>query len=246
MKKICLLLAVMLSVFSCQKASTLSREVRFSLPFLSGDLTKADLAEIETALSAANPTTAPYNTIQSTSVEARHYTCRVGQSVTLPLDTYSVTGTYAPEVGLQKFRGLTIANEPTYVISETIVVTEDSDVFTLGAEYKCFALVLDKSVSKSYSLVNTGGALSPVSAYVTTGDVSVCFGVASSATGSYSLTVAPVDNVNYEPTTIGLGFGGGSGAVALEYGKWYSFSADAAITSSGNMGVNFPTWVNGN
>ena len=246
MKRLLIAFVAILSLLACSKQEVSYKTVVFSLPAVqSGSMTKADAVAVSTALSAANPKTMPFITIQSTSVAGRCYKSRVGQSVTLPLDTYTVTGTYAPSTGIAKFLNLRISDEPSYKIEQTITVTEDSSVYELGVIYQCFALVIDSSVSSKYSFINEGGAVAPVTSFVFTDGIGVCFGVPSVSAPVYSLTVSPADEVNYEATTYRLGYGSGQGDIMLSYGKWYCFSPGEVTTQSGNLGIAYPEWEAG-
>lgn len=244
------MMAAALSVASCISTVSEPVTVLFSLSGVrAGTLTKAaDGNEIDAALTATNPPDDIVITLTSTSVSTRVYTATIGTPVTLPADTYRVTGNYKPRA-VGDAVGNDIYKSPSYAIDETVTIGEEGGQYPLTARYTCFALVIDYTENAMYRHWQ-GNAVGWVEFphFTRTGDVGVAYIGLDYIWDSinYQLKVIPKDMINYEETLYTLVGKARAGCFKVEAGRWYAFSASGVATVAGDLSISFPAWIDGN
>lgn len=153
---------------------------------------------------------------------------RSGESVSVPVGEYSVSGSHAPVT--VSCGGIELAEEPSYEVDEVLTVRNGVSQYVVNARWSCWALVLDGHESNGYLCNGVPmGLAGPVGgfyvAYVMGGD-------------DWVLTVQPVDEDVYGMTEIEVD---GS---EMQAGAWYEFRAGRLWQGSG-MTVEFPEWTEG-
>lgn len=237
----------MLAVLACTPALERTAIVTFSTRGVaSGDLpTKGVSDAVLGAVSASAPSLAPYITLTSKSNPARTYEVRTGAPYTVAVDSYSVTGVGGGSASLAIYQGK-VYPEFRYSVSDDITVGDEGGEFELAASYSCFAVVFDKSAVASVSFLDSGGRGWSEPSFVG-GDADYGVYFLSGSWGSANplrAVFTPKDDVNFESTTISLGYSGCE--VNVSNGRWYLFSPAAVSVTSGEFGVSLPEWVAGN
>lgn len=198
-------------------------------------------------LSATAPTGELSLKIVSTTNQARKYTAQPGVPVSLPADTYQVTGEYIPAAAAQVWHG-TAYKEPRFSISSTIEVTEAESTFTIPARYECFALVIDFQECAKYRHTNANITQEDITQWATLDDMGVLYVSCVSAWNSsipYTIQAFPVDTAEGEMQSYSL-ITSGTGGKVVENGKWYCFSPGKVDKLSGTIATSFPAWEDGN
>lgn len=239
MKKILLFLSVLI-LSSCMKTSEQTIIVKISSIQI-GSLTKVDPSG---AFEATTPTAIPDLTLQSTSIPARKYTVSNGEAVTVPLDTYQVTGSYSP-IQEGAVQGGSVYSRPPFSVSGEITVVTGRDTYSVPAIYDCFALVLDPDLTEKYRIRNTAGSMFDLP-WVFGSSVKVAYIQATWTFPAMTLQSVPVDLANYETTSYGLVTDKSYEGFLVENGKWYCFTPNGVETNSGTIGIDFPQWEQGN
>lgn len=233
-------------MLSCTWGLERTVPVRFSVSGVeSGAMTKTLAEDVLVALSASAPTIAPYITLTSTTNPARVYEVRTGQTYTIAVDTYSVSGTGGGSDYAGVYLNGKVYPQSRYVVSDTVTITEGEDSYSLSASYNCFALVFDKT-SVSELQVLDGGGKSYLTPSFLGGDENygVLFFVGNWTPGQpLRVKAVPVDSVNYEERIYTVAYGGGN--VNVENGYWYLLSPSAIDVTSGGFGVTLPAWGQG-
>ena len=243
MKKTFILAALALILAACTKTTTepQMRSVTFTFGnIVTGSMTKG-AADVLEASAPAGPFILR---LTSTTNPNRTYRVNAGEPATIALDSYRVLCDYYPAGAIDIFRGK-LYSEPCFTASATISVTEDGTI-SIPATYDCWALIIDKAKASSYAVSTSGNPLT-ISSWKEVGDYGVVYVRPSgwSDTYSTSLTVIPADDVNYGLTTYRVCTGSVDGTTKVEAGHWYIFNPDAVETSSGEMGITFPSWEEG-
>lgn len=238
MKKWMILLA--LALVACTKITEQTITVCIS-GIETGSMTKVDPFSV---FAATAPTSIPELTLQSNSISARRYTVSNGEAVSVPLDTYTVTGEYSPnQTGA--IQGGKVFLTPPYSVNASITVTEGKDSYTVPAAYTCFALVLDAATTEKYRTRNPSGSYIDLN-WMAGDAVKVAYIQGQWEFPALPVIVVPKDIANYETTTFGLVTNKDYSGVFVEYGKWYCFGPKGVTTSGGNIGVEIPEWICGN
>lgn len=253
------LLLFVLPLSSCMKDNSQQgggkvAEVSFSIAGvrdggLGGRETKATTftEDLEVLLSQTRPAATPTLSICSTTVPSRKYQAQVGETIPLPLDTYSVTGTCTGIVVEACLAG-GMSKTPSYQINQTITVTEESSEFPLTAQFTCFAVVLDTRECTGYRHSYVNASMVDITTWVQNGDTKLVYVTPTAEITSdkpYKIQAIPADPAEYESQTYKLTSSGGAGTLRLSNGKWYCFSPKGVDTASGDIGVDFPEWEQG-
>lgn len=245
MKPYYIILATLL-VVSCAKEPAQPIEVPITIQvgsITSGPLTKSVAALID----ATAPSGQVSLRLQSKTNPNRRYTVTPGTTVSVAIDTYTVTGEYVPQAVFSCWRGA-FYKEPRYSVSETLSVTADRDTYTIPAAFSSFALIWDKGAVSRYYIWNASGTPEEPTGWVEDDGLAILYGTCTSGwSRDYPLTILaePADDVNYEPTTFSLVTASATGCVLVENGKWYQLNPGAVATSSGSLGVTLPDWTEG-
>ena len=152
---------------------------------------------------------------------------RSGESVTLPVGEYAVSGHYEPEWDTRC--GIAVGSEPSFDVDCALVVRNGVDSYTVPCEYSCWALVMDGDEVREY---RCDGVLLGVAG---SGRYGVAY-ILDSA--EWTLTVVPWDDDVYGETDFAIRDSD------MEDGKWYMYSA-GRLWQSGGIGIDFPDWVQG-
>jgi hypothetical protein len=246
MKK-ALFLAALALLMACTKENQNAEQVTVTFQvggIQTGAITKAGTPEA--ALAASAPSGAITLRLVSTTNDARRYNVTAGQAVSLPADTYNVTGEYIPQVVTAVYHG-NAYREPRYSVSTTIQVTEEETI-TIPARYECIALVIDFTQSAKYLHTNASLNMEEITAWQRSGDYGVIYVACTSywsTAGGYTIQSFPVDEAEGEMRSYRL-HTTGAGGIIVEKGKWYCFSPGEVAKVSGSLAPTFPAWQNGN
>lgn len=234
--------AVAATLASCTPVAQ-EREITINLPgILSGPISKA----ASDVLAATAPTQLPALVLQSRSVPERRYTVTPGVPATVALDTYSVSGEYAPNEEGRIF-GASVFATPPFSVGGEITVTEGQSDYPVSAAYKCIALVLDRSVCSTYKVTGYAGA--PVDLLTFgQGGFAVAYVRGGWTFPGLRLTAVPADPAQYESASYELFTDAqyANGALVVEDGKWYSFGPRGVQTTEGGINLGLPSWEDGN
>lgn len=196
------------------------------------------------AVNAMVPTGVATLRLQGVDVATRVYDVAAGESVRVPLGVYRVSGAYVPtEVGRACYSSLFY--EPSYVVSGDIVVQSGVGEYSVGAQYDCFAVVVDYGDAARVEHSNGADAFVALSTLKREGDYGVVFMQSQSASLAWYLRVFPQDEAGREMRQYILARSGGAGKVAVEDGKWYLLSTREVDKEDGVIGVILPGWQQG-
>ena len=231
---------------SCTSVET-TKTIRLSLSGVeTGAMTKVSSDDVASLIAAtANPYTMTV-TLVSKKNPLRTYEVTIGQSATVAVDEYTVSG----EVGggnrlFNASGGARVTAYPSYHVSQDLTVTEDVDAYTLDAVYDCFALVIDYSLCASYSMTENTGNMAEVEGLTRVGDKGIAYcTVGSWSSQPASLLVTPADPVRYDSKSFRL-YSVPTGTVYVECGRWYCFSPGSLTPATGTFGVSTPDWTMG-
>ena len=211
----------------------------FCLSIESGTFpTKGIAADIAATIPASVPLT-----LTNTATSAV-YNVNTGESITLPIGTYSVAGTYNPTL-LQGIVGTTrfTSRTPKIVVSDEVSVEAGTESYIVSASYQSFAVgVLPSEVSAW-----TGRFKGNIAAveYNEGDDLHWIFVTGNIDPSNYFYTtITPISGS--ERTFTFITSGELEGAVLAEYGKWYIMHPAAPTTQSGSFTLDLPTWQEGN
>ena len=244
MKKTSILAALALILAACTKTipEPQMRSVTFTFGnIVTGTMTKGAADAIE-----ASAPVGPFELrLTSTTNPNRTYRIEAGEPATIAMDSYRVLCDYYPAGAIDVYRGK-LYTEPCFIVNTTVSVTEDGAII-LPAVYDCWALIIDKTKASSYAVTTSTKPLT-ISTWREAGDYGVVYVRPSGWSDTYStqVTVTPVDDINYGLTTYDVCTGSVAGATQVEAGHWHIFNPDAVETSSGEIGISFPSWEGGN
>lgn len=238
------LLLLMFLLAACTKAEPVTKTVTFSIGNIrSGELgTKGTPASI---LSVTAPTGTPALTVASTTNKVRTYTATPGTPVSLPCDTYHVTGRYIPTKTADILRGAAY-QEPRYRLDAQLTITDGQDSYAVPAQYECFAVIADLAEIDHYTHSDPNASQVEMPYKVSDG-FGVLYVYCNSAWTSsycYRITAYPTDTAEHEARQYAL-ITSGTGGVLVENGKWYAFCAAEVDKQSGNIGTSLPEWEAG-
>ena len=239
MKKKLLFAAVLLAVAACNKQApdTHLVAVRFDYTTAGNFPTKGIADAIASTLPASLDLTL-------TDTDGNTWTATTGQTIRLPVGTYSVTGGNEPPVVQQitssGFRYTT--HQPIVKVEDTITIEEGVTQYFVDAFYQSFAVgVLPSEVIVWEATFK--GSVDDVDC-IKTDDLWLVF-VTGNLTGAscfapvlttpagkvkqFSIYTNPAD--------------ANAGGIMAEYGKWYILHPEAY--QSGLLGLNLPIWTEG-
>lgn len=249
MKRLALFAAI-LALCGCTRSLPVTKVTFEVRGVSSGSLTKSLASDVGALLDASAPTGTPTLSIRSTTNSARVYSASVGAEITLPLDTYTITGDYTPSSSIIDVVGGYAYAEPTYRISTTATIGESTSSVPLDATYTCIALIGDFSECTEYWHTRSNNDDVTVTGWVRSGNLGVIYIRHSDGSWDtahpYRVTALPVDLAEHERATFNLTDALASGCIAVENGRWYRFSPSEVETASGVLGINFPAWEQGN
>lgn len=151
-----------------------------------------------------------------------------GESISLQAGDYQVTGLYEPAVNIST--GIAFSGEPRYDVNDVVAVRGGVSRYVVGAQWKCWALVMDGRVCNGY-LCNgiPMGMEGPIDGY---------YVVYVLDDEDWTLTVLPVDESVFEATDVEVK------AADMQAGAWYEYRAGRLWQGSG-LAIEFPEWVKG-
>lgn len=243
MRKLGILLLAALSV-ACAKEPEFET-VTFEMGRVqSGSLTKVSTDAVSSALAATAPVGPFTLTATSKTNSKRIYTITTGQSVTMAVDDYTITGSGAGEEITPVTEGY-IYKSPKWSVNKDVSVSSSGQSFTLNASYPCVAFVIDKSVTARLIFHNGNSLVSDYS-YGGTDAVGVVYasGYWTHATQLW-MAVRPVDEMNYETTEYNITSREYDDTYCVQNGHWYNFLPGSLELTSGTFGVTFPGWEAG-
>lgn len=204
---------------------------------------------VNDVLGGTAPTGVVELSLRGVDVATRSYRARVGESMSVPVGRYKVTGSYEPTVqGTAVFNA--VYQEPSYSISQEIDVQEGVSEYSVPAEYNCFAMIIDYNECAKYRWKGWGGEFSDLLWMKRVGD----FGVAyfstqnrwSAGESSFTLLAVPADTERKESAEYLLLHESSINGVKVQSGKWYKFSPVDVTFQEGGIGVELPEWGAGN
>lgn len=198
-------------------------------------------------LQATKPTGTPILTIKSKTISSRKYTAEVGEQIALPLDTYTVTGTFNTKTEDHAMPG-TLHKTPPYQINQTITVTEESAEFPLTAQYTCFALILDTRQCTKYQHTYINNAYADLGTWYEADSLKIIYLKPEGEITKekpYYIKAFPVNLAEFEKKEYKMVSEKANGYVQAVNGKWYLFSPQACDTASGDLGISLPDWQQG-
>lgn len=240
-------IVAMVSLASCSKMETPTEyaTVTFGYQMVESNSMVATKAftnkDIVDVITSALPTTMTM-TLKDNDTKLT-YTMKIGEPITLPLGTYSVSYEH-PAYSRT-------TTTPTFNIKDNCIeITKSTTSYTLNAEYTCFAVVVDLTeISTLYYGTSSGNKPN----IIKKGEMGVIFVpsiVRESSTLSYSYTsisftlVADAES-SFETTTIYFNSTYEKGKVLYEYGKYYIIHPNTVDKASTSFGVSFPEWEEG-
>lgn len=243
-KRILILLLAALSV-ACSREPQLVR-VTFDVRGVeSGPITKVSADAVSSAVSATSPAGPVTLTATSKTNSRRVYTITSGQTVTMAVDSYAITGE-GHGTELVSFGGTKVYSSPKWSIEEDVNVTSSGGTVSVSASYPCVALVIDKAAISSLAFID---GFNTYDSYTAGGTESVGVVYASgywTHATPLEIEVRPLDTVNYEATRYSLTSREYDDTYYVLNGRWYNFAPGAVETSSGTIGVEFPGFTQGN
>ena len=210
-----------------------------------GDITKTDPSDIFAATAPATPITL---TLQSKTVAERRYTVQTGEDITVPLDTYTVTGAYAPFEEGKILSGAKVFARPPFSISGEIVVCDGEDTYLAPASYDCAAIILDATECPLYKTYDYSGNMVAFPHMQTLGSVKVAYVSGSWSFPALTIQAMPEDPAEQEAAVYQCVSDPewlSDGVILIENGKWYKFSPKNAQTASGGITTGLPEWQRG-
>lgn len=245
MRKYLSLLLAALSV-ACAKETQREAEVVFSLGVPSGQITRATTDGIAAALSACTPA-GPFSlSAKSQTNELRTYAVTTGEALTMAVDSYAVTGSGEGRFLSNITLGVA-STSPAWAVNATVSVDGDGEL-SVPANYTCLALVFDKAKTEKITL---GGASSDVAVSAMGGndEYGVVF-VKYSSSSWYRdrplwVYVFPTDKVYGDTAIYKFVSGNSDGFINARYGYWYLLQPGEVDVASGQFGIEFPAWKEG-
>ena len=248
MKQILLLSALFAVALSCRVSSDAplaTKTITISLSGVqTGDMTKA--LDPTALLGSTAPVGGVTLSLVSTTNALRRYTATPGQALTVPLDTYDVTGSYLPSSSGNIFSKGKVYARPPYSASGRITVTEDTDAYSVAATYDCFALVIDYSECEKYGILGAGGSMIDFTWFTDSEGMGLAYIVGDWNAAPLRIDAVPQDKANYEQVRYELVTDPSYQGVLVENGKWYAFGPNGVQTGGADIGIDLPGWERGN
>ena len=219
----------------------------------SGELvTKGSVEDsaVEAALAATGAQGMPELSLQSLEVGSRRYTVAVGEQVSIPVGSYSVSGRYVPGQVLATVHDNGVYREPEYVVSAEVEIRDGVTSYEVPASYDCWALVVDRSEVSSVkwkeAFLQDWRTLSVPEAAGGLGVLYVSTAVSWDVAAPTYWRFEPVDDVNNEARewTI-VSRNNNNGHMVAKAGRWYLFGTRELERSEGEIGVVLGGWQKG-
>lgn len=228
-------------------------EVRFNVSGVrSGTIATKSVEDgtVEAALAATGATGVPQLELQSLEVGGRHYTVSVGETVSIPIGTYSVMGRYVPAQKVTTIHDNGVYREPEYVVSAEVEIREGVTSYDVPASYDCWALVVDKSdvsgVNWKDSFLQDWRTLSVPDASGGLGVLYVSTQASWEGTAPTYWKFDPKDEVNNESREYMIVTrSNNNGYMVVRPGRWYLFGTNAVEREDGEIGITLGGWQKG-
>lgn len=249
MKKISLLTLTLLLFAGCETELYTSieyQEVSVSIKGVeSGEMTKVGNSEVITLIESLFPSTGVAFTLSSTTNPDRKYTVNIGESATIPIDTYNVTAYYRPASVGNTIKNGYIYKQPRFYVETIISVNKEQTNYVVDAVYECWALVIDYTTCSKYEHLGYSYSMEDFTYFYTSGNLGIAFIYGSWTNQPYTIKACPKEGSGYEARSYSLVTDKNYTGIFIEYGKWYSFSTSSVDDTSGNINVNYPGWSQG-
>lgn len=251
MKKISyIILAIIATLFfSCNKETVLNpneQEISIYLRGVeSGEFTKVSGNTVGTLIESLLPTSGVTFTLSSTTNPERKYTVALGQTITIPVDTYNVSTYYRPTSVGNTVKNGYIYKAPRFYVETVISVNKEQKNYTVEAIYECWALVIDYNKCSKYQHLGYNYSMEDFTYFYNADNLGIAFIYGSWTTQAYTIKACPKENSGYEARTYNLVTDSNYSGIYIEYGKWYAFSTSSVDDMPGNIGINYPGWPEG-
>ena len=247
--KISLLFGLLLFV-SCSKKieikETQYQEVSISINGVqTGRFTKASSSSILNVIEEMFPTSGVTFKLTSTTNSSRVYNIALGESLSIPLDTYTVTARYKPYVVGNTFKNGEITQSPRFSVESTITVTSSQSNYVVDAIYQCWALVIDYTVCSKYRHLGYSYSEEDFTYFATSGNLGIAFINGEWTDSPYTITAVPKSTEFHEPKTYSFVSNRNYDGIYVENGKWYCLNPESVATTSGDLSINYPKWTEG-
>ena len=247
--KVSMLFGLLLFV-SCSKKIEIQeipyQEVSISINGVqSGKLTRASASSVLDVIEGLFPSTGITFKLTSTTNSSRVYNIDLGESLSIPLDTYEVTARYRPYVIGNTFKNGDITQSPRFSVQSTITITSAQSNYVVDAIYECWALVIDYTTCSKYRHLGYSYSEEDFTYFATSGNLGVAFIHGEWTDSPYTITAVPKSIELYEPKTYSFVTNRNYNGIYVENGKWYCLSAANVETTSGELSVNYPEWTEG-
>lgn len=237
MKKLFLFLILLAG---CAQLPPQEVSVRFGLSFYeSGQFpTKGFSEEIAATIPSA---VGLVLTNTSTNVE---YNVATGESITLPVGTYTVTGQHVP-TATQLCYGTTkyLCKTPGITVEDEVTVEAGTANYSVAATYTGFAVGVLPSECSAWKVKIKTGSFEDVDRIEAEGLWWV-FGYGSfSSTQPLDMTLVPISGSNFTHRLVMSN--PDENMTLVENGKWYILHPTMTTTQAGTFGLSLPPWVSG-
>lgn len=237
-------LGAVVAPVSCTKqdANPSPEYVTITLSLDAGDSGRFPTKGISEEIAATLPEQMTITLTNKASGEA--FECTTGMACRIPVGTYTAFGRTAPEVR-QEIYGTThyTSAAPLVVVEQDLDVTEGKTSYSVTAEYRCFALVANRSDVAGWQVKSNGEWTALEKS--TTSEIWWTFVV-----GDYdaehplrTMVILPDNSgLDYTFYTSNLQEGG----LLAEWGKWYLLRPGSSTMQTGSLGLVLPEWTAGN
>ena len=246
MKRVVLMIAVAVLGWGCtaqRDADVVYQDVELRVSGVrSGEIATRSVADV---LDATAPSGIPTLRLESVDVSTRVYSVSPGESVSVPVGRYRVSGNYTGEkVGTANGNGL--YQEPSYAVSGEIDVVPGVSQYTVSAAYDCAAiLVSEESVSRVTHYYEGASDYVDLAVFKHVGGYGVLY-MRLAYNINWYVRVYPQDVVNQESRLFNLVSGKvQSGTVFVERGRWYLLSPSDVERQEGDIVIDLPDWSEG-
>lgn len=229
-------IVAMVALSSCSKMGTPTEyaDVTFGYRMVESNSMVATKALTSSSIIGVIDSTLPLNfEVTLTSTETNEvYTTSIGETLTLPIGTYTIDYAYRPNTPTSSVPSFTIKDD-------NIVITKDTDKYVLNATYECLAIAYD--TEDVYYITTT---LTNTIDDVRQNGISLTFipyRYGDNTIETFSVSLIPKDKTKYKETTIEFGANG----VNYEYGKYYALRPIEVETTNSSPNINFPYWKEG-
>lgn len=200
--------------------------------------TKGIVEEIEATLPAQMQITL------TNRVSGEAYTAATGLPVRVPVGSYTAVGRTTPTIRQTIYGDTHYATaEPLVVVDEVLEVVADKTAYSVTGQYRCFALVANRSEVSGWKVKAEGewGILERTTAT----DVMWTYIVGDYDADHPLRTMAILGDgsaLDYTFYTEDLQEGG----LLAEFGKWYLLRPAGGAMQTGSLSLRLPEWTAGN